>query len=113
MPKILVIDDLENVLLTISDLLKNLIPDCTVITTLSGEKGIELAKSELPDVILLDICMPAPDGFEVCRYLKSEKATGHIPIILITAITTDAKSRVKGLGLGADAFISKPVEWQN
>lgn len=110
MPEILVIDDQENVLLTISDLLKNLIPDCTVITALSGEKGIELAKSEMPDVILLDICMPAPDGFEVCRYLKSEKATGHIPIILITAITTDAKSRVKGLRLGADAFISKPVE---
>ena len=110
MPKILVIDDQENVLLTISDLLKNLISDCTVITTLSGEKGIELAKSELPDVILLDISMPAPDGFEVCRYLKSEKTTGHIPIILITAIKIDTKSRVKGLDLGADAFISKPVE---
>jgi PAS domain S-box-containing protein len=110
MPKILVIDDQEDILLTISDLLKNLIPDCTVITTLSGKKGIELAKSELADVILLDISMPGIDGFETCRRLKEDKTTKHIPVILVTAIKTDAESRVKGLDLGADAFISKPVE---
>jgi len=110
MPIILTIDDKEDNLITVSAVLKNLIPACKVVTALSGAEGLRSAKSESPDVILLDIIMPGMDGFETCRRLKKDKTTKHIPVILVTAIKTDAESRVKGLELGADAFLSKPID---
>ena len=110
MPIILAIDDKQDNLITISALFKNFIPDCTVITSDSGAEGIKKAETEQPDTILLDIKMPEMDGFEVCRRLKSNEKTKHIPIIMVTAIKTDSKSRVKGLELGADAFLSKPID---
>ena len=110
MPKVLAIDDQQDNLITISGLLENLIPDCTVITSDSGTEGIKKAEAEQPDTILLDVIMPELDGFEVCRRLKSNEKTKHIPVVMLTAIKTDAGSRVKGLDLGADAFLSKPIE---
>ena len=109
MPKILAIDDKQDNLVTVSALLRNLIPDCTVITSDSGAEGLKKAEAEQPDAILLDIKMPEMDGFEVCRHLKSNEKTKHIPVVMLTAIKTDAGSRVKGLELGADAFLSKPI----
>ena len=110
MPKVLAIDDQQDNLITISGLLENLIPDCTVITSDSGTEGIKKAEAEQPDTILLDVIMPELDGFEVCRRLKSNEKTKHIPVVMLTAIKTDVGSRVKGLDLGADAFLSKPIE---
>ncbi len=110
MSKILAIDDKQDNLISLSALLNNLIPDCVVITALSGIEGIKKAKTEQPDTILLDIKMPEMDGYEVCKRLKSDIKTGHIPIIMITAIKTDARSRIKALDLGADAFMSKPID---
>ena len=110
MKKILVIDDQKDNLTTIKAVIKNNIPDCEILTALSGEEGLEIAQKEQPDTILLDIIMPEIDGFEVCRKLKKDETTKHIPVVMITAIKTDAKSRVKGLNIGADAFLSKPVE---
>ena len=110
MPKVLAIDDQQDNLVTVSALLRNLIPDCTVITSDSGSEGLKKAESERPDVILLDIKMPEMDGFEVCRHLKSNKETKYIPVVMLTAIKTDPQSRTKGLDLGADAFLSKPID---
>jgi CheY-like chemotaxis protein len=110
MPKILAIDDKQDNLITISALLRNFIPDCTVITSDSGAEGIKKAKADQPDTILLDIKMPGMDGYEVCKKLKSDEKTKHIPVIMITAIKTDSESRVKGFKLGADAFLSKPID---
>ena len=110
MPKILAIDDKQDNLITISAFLKNLIPNCTVITSDSGTEGIKKAEAEQPDAILLDIKMPEMDGYEVCRHLKSNEKTKHIPVIMVTAIRTDSQSRVKGLEIGADAFLSKPID---
>ena len=110
MPKILAIDDKQDNLTIISDLLKSIIPDCFVITAQSGTEGIEKARTELPDTILLDLIMPEMDGFEVCERLKDDEKTKQIPVVMLTGIIIDAKSRVKGLELGADAFLSKPIE---
>ncbi len=110
MPKILVIDDKKDNLIAVSALLKNLVSDCTTITAQSGAEGIKKAQTEMPDTILLDIKMPEMDGFEVCRALKKDKNTTRIPIIILTAIKTDSKSRVKALETGADAFLTKPIE---
>ncbi|MCP4108831.1 MAG: response regulator [Desulfobacteraceae bacterium] len=110
MSKILAIDDKQDNLTVLTALLNNFIPDCVVITAISGIEGIEKAKTEQPDIILLDIKMPDMDGYEVCRRLKSDKTTGSVPIIMLTALKTDAKSRIKALELGADAFLTKPVD---
>jgi len=110
MNRILAIDDNQDNLVTVTALLKLFIQDCEIITATSGEQGIIIAKKEQPDTILLDIHMPGMDGFDTCRQLKKTAETSHIPIIMITAVRTDSKSRVKALELGADAFLSKPVD---
>jgi PAS domain S-box-containing protein len=110
MQKILAIDDKMDNLVTLSGLLKNLMPGCALITAQSGMEGIEKAKAGQPDVILLDVMMPEMDGFETCRRLKTDDSTKHIPVIMITAIRTDPRSRIKCLEIGADAFLAKPID---
>jgi len=109
MQKILAINDKTDNLVTLSALLKNLMPDCTVITAQSGMEGIGKAKAELPDAILLDVKMPDMDGFETCRRLMSDEKTKNIPVIMITAIETDQQSRIRGMDIGANAFLAKPI----
>lgn len=79
-----------------------------VITATSGAEGIQKAETQSPDIILLDVMMPGMDGFEACQRLKSNPATAHIPVVMVTALT-DATDRVRGLEAGADDFLSKPV----
>ncbi len=110
MSTILAIDDKQDNLITISALLKNFLPGTVVLTALSGPDGITRARDEQPDVIILDVKMPGMDGFEVCGILKSDEKTAHIPVILLTAIKTDMNSRIRGLEIGADAFLTKPVD---
>src|SRR5210317_1229635 len=100
MPKILVIDDNKDNLFLIGHLLSSLINDSEVIIAQTGIEGIEKAKSELPDTIILDIMMPMVDGFEVCSKLKSDQTTARIPIIIVTAIRTETESRIKALNSG-------------
>lgn len=110
MKKILAIDDQPDNLITIKAVLKQNIPDCTILLANSGIEGIEIARQQQPDTILLDIIMPGMDGYETCKLLKADPTTKHIPVVLVTAIKTDAQSRIKGLNIGADAFLSKPIE---
>ena len=79
-----------------------------VVTATDGPSALDLAASNAPDLILLDIMMPGLDGFEVAKRLKTDPATQHIPIVMVTALT-DSADRVRGLEAGADDFISKPV----
>jgi len=72
-----------------------------------GIEGIEVALAELPDIIICDVMMPGKDGFEVCKALKTDERTDHIPIILLTAKATE-QDRLHGLTLGADAYLIKP-----
>ncbi len=78
-----------------------------VSTAVSGEEGIELARSQSPDLILLDLMLPGADGLEVCRTLKSEEKTFNIPVIMLTAKSEDIDI-VTGLEVGADDYITKP-----
>lgn len=80
----------------------------TVITAMNGADALELATKESPDIILLDVMMPGMDGFEVCRRLKADAATHHIPVVMVTALS-DVSDRVTGLEAGADDFLTKPV----
>ncbi|MBU8910827.1 MAG: response regulator [Desulfobacterales bacterium] len=110
MTKILAIDDKKDNLVSLSATLKSLIPGCTVITAMSGLEGIEKAKTESPDTIVLDIKMPGMDGYETCKRLKKNKETGHIPVIMVSAIMTETRGLVKGLDTGADAYLAKPID---
>lgn len=75
----------------------------------SGKRALQVATTEIPDLILLDVMMPDMNGFEVVEKLKGHAATQDIPIIMITALD-DRESRLYALQAGADEFISKPVD---
>ncbi len=79
-----------------------------VVTAASGAEALALIESSQPDIILLDVMMPEMDGFEVCRRVKQNSATAHIPIVMVTSLT-DRADRVRGLESGADDFLSKPA----
>lgn len=80
-----------------------------VITATSGEEALQLVGSEHPDIVLLDVMMPGMDGFEVCRRIKSNPRTAHLPVVMVTALD-HPKDRVLGLEAGADDFLTKPVQ---
>ena len=79
-----------------------------VLMAPNGKVALELALNEQPDIILLDVMMPEMDGFEVCRKLKADARTVHIPVVMVTALS-DTEDRVNGLDAGADDFLPKPV----
>ncbi|MEM9226248.1 MAG: response regulator, partial [Pseudomonadota bacterium] len=81
----------------------------TVSLAPDGPSALRSAESNPPHVILLDVMMPGMDGYEVCRRLKANPRTQHIPIVMLTALT-DIEDRVRGLKAGADDFLSKPVD---
>ncbi len=80
-----------------------------VLNAGNGEEALARADAEQPDIVLLDVMMPGLDGYEVCRRLKRNEATRHIPILMVTAL--DAReSRLKALDAGADDYLLKPLD---
>ncbi len=110
MIKILAIDDNQDNLINLKAVLNNTFPQANLITALNGEKGIELAKIEDPDVILLDIVRSDMNGFDVCKKLKADKKLNEIPVVFITALKSDKDSRNLALECGGDGFLSKPID---
>lgn len=82
-------------------------PEYSIIKASDGKKGLDAARSAQPDIIISDVQMPAMDGIELCRKLKEDFATCHIPVILLTAYASE-ENRLSGLGAWADDFVSKP-----
>lgn len=79
----------------------------TVVEATDGEQGLTLAKEVIPDIIISDIIMPVKDGIELCRNLKTDIATSHIPLVLLSAKASE-KDIIKGLEAGADDYVTKP-----
>ncbi|RSM21501.1 response regulator [Aeromonas salmonicida] len=104
-PTVLVIDDIPENLTLMYQLLKD---DYKVKGANGGERGLTLAETANPDLILLDIMMPEIDGYQVCQQLKSNPATSDIPIIFLTA-KAERVDEHKGLKLGAVDYITKPI----
>ncbi|MCC0044434.1 MAG: PleD family two-component system response regulator [Brucellaceae bacterium] len=104
--RILVVDDVKaNVTLLETRLLAEYFE---VLKAYSGAEALETCENGKVDVVLLDVMMPEMDGFETCRRLKSDPATAHIPVVMVTALD-QISDRVRGLEAGADDFLTKPV----
>ncbi len=103
--KILIVDDESNIVEVVKYNLDK--EGFRTSVAYDGAKALELARQNLPDLILLDLMLPEVDGLEVCRILKQEEKTRHIPIIMLTGKTTET-DKVLGLEMGADDYVTKP-----
>ncbi|TPW04969.1 MAG: ATPase/histidine kinase/DNA gyrase B/HSP90 domain-containing protein, partial [bacterium] len=101
---ILVVDDNAEIR---AFLRKHLKEDYRVVEAADGEEGLEMARREVPDLVLSDVMMPRMDGYAFCRALKADPETSFVPLILLTARGSE-ESRIHGLELGADDFLTKP-----
>lgn len=82
-----------------------------VVNANSSEEAIFAIQEELPDLVFIDIVLPGQSGFEFCRYLKTNKSTQHIPVVICSSKSTEA-DKLWGSMLGANAYLSKPVNQQ-
>jgi signal transduction histidine kinase/DNA-binding response OmpR family regulator/streptogramin lyase len=105
-PRILVVEDNTDLRQFIRE---DFSPAYQVLTAEDGQAGLDIAIEEIPDLILSDVMMPVMDGFEMCRQLKEDERTSHIPIILLSA-RAEAENRHQGLRLGADDYVAKPFD---
>jgi two-component system cell cycle response regulator len=105
--RVLVVDDiLSNVKLLEAKLTAEYFE---VVTAYSGQEALEKMDANEPDIVLLDVMMPGMDGFEVCRRIRSNPKTAHVPVVMVTALDQPT-DRVAGLDAGADDFLTKPVD---
>jgi CheY-like chemotaxis protein len=107
MPKILLVEDNEMNRDMLSRRLRR--KGYQVVMALDGEKGLEMAQSEQPDLILMDMGLPVLDGWETTRRLKADAATRHVPVIALTAHAMSS-DREKTLEAGCDDYETKPIE---
>ena len=107
MAKILIVDDSPTELHVLSQMLSK--GGYETVTAEDGEEGIERAKSELPDLILMDVVMPGLNGFQATRKLSRDAATKHIPVVMVTTKDQDT-DREWGMRQGARDYMVKPVK---
>ncbi|MBN8826111.1 MULTISPECIES: ATP-binding protein [unclassified Spirosoma] len=105
---VLIVEDNDDLRLYIRHVLE---PIYTVIEAVDGQDGLNRAVEMLPDLVICDLMMPRLDGFGFCKQLKTLEATSHIPVVMLTA-KADMDSRIEGLTIGADDYLTKPFDRQ-
>lgn len=108
-PALLIVDDNEDILDYLSDMLE---PNFHVIKALNGQAARDVLKEENIQLVISDIMMPVMDGLELCKHIKTDFESSHVPVILLTAKNT-LQSKIEGLECGADAYIEKPFSPQH
>ncbi|MBC8317324.1 MAG: response regulator [Desulfobulbaceae bacterium] len=102
---VLVVDDEPNIVLSLKFLITQ--EGFEVRTAGSGEEALQALAEQVPDLILLDVMMPKPDGYEVCQKIRATPEWKDIPVIMLTAKGRDVEKE-KGFAMGADDYITKP-----
>ena len=102
---VLVVDDEPSILLALEFMMKN--AGFEVRTARDGEEALKALAATKPDLLLLDVMMPPPDGYDVCQRVRADPRWKDIKIIMLTARGRDVE-RERGLALGADAYVTKP-----
>jgi DNA-binding response OmpR family regulator len=105
--RILIVDDEEDILIVLKFRLEA--NNYEVLTASDGQEGLNKARTEKPDLIILDLMLPKLDGYKVCRMLKFDESYKVIPIIMFTA-RVQQKDEELGKEMGADAYVTKPFE---
>lgn len=105
MTKVVIVEDEETLANNLADKLRS--EGFAVVVSLDGEDGLDKIRTEHPDLIILDIMLPRLDGLSICRIVRHDGATAHIPIIMLTARGTEV-DKIVGLESGADDYIVKP-----
>jgi signal transduction histidine kinase/DNA-binding response OmpR family regulator len=108
--KILIADDYPDNVRLLSVRLRN--EGYEHITATDGDEALDLMRNEQPDLALLDVNMPRKDGFQVLKEMRADPSIAHIPAIMITAARIGIKDVQEGLALGADDYVTKPVDWR-
>lgn len=106
MAKVLIVEDQQSLANQLADKLRG--EGFSVSTSADGEDGLEKIRSEHPDLIVLDIMLPKLDGLSLCRIVRRDAATAHIPIIMLTARGSEV-DKIVGLESGADDYVVKPL----
>lgn len=102
---VLIVDDEPNIVLSLKFLITQ--EGYEVRTAGTGEEALRALANRIPDLVLLDVMMPKPDGFEICQTIRATPAWRDIPVIILTAKGRDVEMQ-KGLALGANDYITKP-----
>ena len=105
--RLLIVDDEKDLVETVAFRLKAL--GYEVIAAYDGQQGLDMARKENPDLIILDLMLPKIDGYKVCRMLKFDEKFKKIPIIMFSARAQENDKKM-GMEVGADAYITKPFE---
>src|SRR3712207_3981220 len=105
MAKVLIVEDEETLARNLADKLRG--EGFAVTTAGDGEEGLDKLRSERPDLIILDIMLPKLDGLSLCRIIRRDAGTAHIPIIMLTARGAEV-DKIVGLESGADDYVVKP-----
>lgn len=106
--KILVVEDDRDMLEVLEEMLKE--EGYRIISAQAGEEALAKARDQIPDLIVLDLKIPKPNGFEVTTLLKDNFRTAHIPILMLTGVWLETENIVGGLLMGADDYVTKPFE---
>lgn len=107
MARILIVDDSPTQLLSLKRVVEKL--GHTALTAEDGAAGVEAAKREVPDLILMDVVMPNLNGFQATRTISKDPKTNHIPVILVTTKGQDT-DKIWGMRQGAKAYVTKPID---
>ncbi len=105
LPKVLLVDDEPNILLSLKFLMQK--EGYEVLVAENGDEAIAIARQHLPDLVILDVMLPSPNGYEVCQAMRADPQLTGLYIMMLTAKSNPAE-REKGLAMGADDYVSKP-----